>query len=57
VAKYSVYYERKVQIRPYEMLTIGLTEEFNSEETEKDLAFLCVKDQVNLWIEKERARL
>ena len=57
MAKYTITYERKVQIRPYEMLTIGLTEEFDAEEAFWGDAFNVVKDKVNRWIKEERARL
>jgi len=57
VTKYTISYERKVQIRPYEMLGIGLTEEFDEPLITKDAAFYLVKKQVNQWIQEERARL
>ena len=57
MTKYTITYERKVQVRPYEMLTIGLTEEFDAEEALWGDAFNLVKAKVNQWIEAERARL
>ena len=57
MAKYTITYERKVQIRPYEMLTIGLAEEFDSERNRKPEAFDFVKTRVDMWIAAERARL
>lgn len=57
MAKYTINYERKVQIRPYEMLTIGLVAEFEGELTGKDEALGYVSETVNQWIEEERKRL
>ena len=57
MTKYTITYERKVQIRPYEMLTIGLAEEFDSERNRKPEAFDFVKTRVDMWIAAERARL
>ena len=57
MTKYSITYQRKVQVRPYEMLTIGLTEEFDSEETHWDDAFNLLRTQVSDWIDEERDRL
>jgi len=57
MAKYTINYERKVQVRPYEMLTIGLTEEFESGRHPKDEALGYVSETVNRWIKEEVARL
>ena len=54
MAKFTIHYERKVQVRQYEMLTIGLTQEFETKEAFKNEAFTIVKNQVNAWIDKER---
>jgi len=57
MTKYSIHYERKVQVRPYEMLTIGLTEEFDTEETLRSVAFGMTQTQVDIWIREEQRRL
>ena len=57
MAKYTINYERKIQVRPYEMLTIGLVAEFEGELTGKEEALGYVSETVNRWIEEERARL
>jgi len=57
MAKYTINYERKVQVRPYEMLTIGLVAEFESQLTGKDEALDMVSETVNQWIKEEVARL
>lgn len=57
MGKYTITYERKVQIRPYEMLAIGLTEEFEEELVGKAEAFDRVRIQVYKWIAEERAQL
>lgn len=54
MAKFTIHMERKVQVRQYEMLTIGLTQEFETKEAFKSEAFTIVKNQVNEWIDRER---
>jgi len=54
MAKFTIHMERKVQVRQYEMLTIGLTQEFETAEAFKSEAFTIVKNQVNEWIDRER---
>lgn len=54
MAKFTIHMERKVQVRQYEMLTIGLTQEFETKEAFKNEAFTIVKNQVNAWIDRER---
>lgn len=55
--KYTIHYQRKVQVRPYEMLEIGLTEEFNAEFRGHDKMLKRIRDQVDKWIETEKERL
>jgi len=57
MTKYSIHYERKVQIRPYEMLTIGLTQEFDEYETEWREASLAVRNKVEEMVLSEQRRL
>lgn len=55
MAKFTIHYERKVQTQQqYHMLTIGLTQEFDTKEAFKNEAFTMVKNQVNEWIDRER---
>ena len=54
MTKFTIHFERKVQVRKYEVLTIGLTQEFETTESFKNEAFAMVKNQVNDWIDKER---
>jgi len=55
--KYTVVYTRKIRVKPYESMEIGLTAEFDSAITNVDEAFDFVKDKVNLWIADERRRI
>jgi len=55
--KYTVHYSRKVRVVAYDMLEIGLSQEFDSAETHIPQAFDRVKSYVDEWIEKERDRL
>jgi len=57
VTKYTIHYERKVQVRPYEPLTIGIEHEFETSLTGHDEALTYVKDTVNRWIDQEKRRL
>jgi len=57
MAKYTIHYQRKVQVRQYEMLDIGLTQEFETPGTPKNTAFVQVANQVDSWIKNERDRL
>ena len=54
MTKFTIHFERKVQVRQYEMLTIGLTQEFETKEAFKSEAFAMVCRQVNDWIDRER---
>lgn len=54
--KYTVFYERKVPVRDYNMLTVGLSMEFD-ETTDPNDAFNLVKADVEAWIQKETGRL
>lgn len=57
MTKYTIHYGRKVQVKPYEMLTIELTQEFETSLTGHDEGFTYVKDTVNRWIDEEKRRL
>lgn len=54
---YTITYQRKVQVRPYEMLTVGLVHEFDTDLTGHDEGFTYVKNTVNRWIDEEKRRL
>lgn len=54
---YTITYGRKVQVKPYEMLTIGLEAEFNSDLTGHNEAFSYIRATVDKWIDEERSRL
>ena len=57
MTKYTITYQRKVQVRPYEMLTVGLVHEFDHQLTGHDEGFTYVKETVDRWIETEKSRL
>ena len=57
MTKFTITYERKVQVRPYEMLSIGLEREYDTKDAFESEAFVKVANQVDLWIKTERARL
>ncbi|MBA7630972.1 hypothetical protein ES703_38499 [subsurface metagenome] len=57
MTKYTITYQRKVQVRQYEMLTIGLAQEFETSLTGHDEGFTYVRDTVNRWIDAEMSRL
>lgn len=57
MTKYTITYHRKVQVREYEMLDIGLAQEFDTKVVLATEAFTIVKDTVNRWIAEERAQL
>lgn len=57
VTKFTIRYERKVQVRPYEMLTIGLVRECDTRTSFESEAFVKVANQVDDWIKTERERL
>ena len=57
MTKYTLTYSQKVQVRPYEMLTIGLEHEFETSLTSHDEAFTYVRDTVTKWIDYEKSRL
>lgn len=54
--KYTVFYERKLRVAAYDMLTIGLSMEFD-ETTSLGDAYQNVKGMVEKWIEEEQDRL
>ena len=55
--KFSVTYGRKIQIKPYEMLEISFTAEFDSSTTSYNQAKEIVKAYVDSWIKIEGSRL
>ena len=57
MTKFAISYERKVQVRQYEMLTIGLLQEFDTKDSFESEAFVKVANQVCEWIASERERL
>lgn len=57
MTKFTITYGRKVQIRPYEMLDISLLKEFDTKDSFESEAFVRVANQVDQWINTERARL
>jgi len=57
MAKFTVTYHRKVQVRQYEMLDIGLTQEFDTDMTPKSEAYIMVSHQVDMWIREAMKRL
>lgn len=57
MTKYTITYQRKVQVKPYEMLTIGLTEEFEGSSDLKIIDYTAVRNHVDNWIEQEKRRL
>ena len=57
MTKFTITYHRKVQDRQYEMLDIGLSQEFDTETSFQSEAFVKVANQVDEWIATERERL
>ena len=57
MTKFTIVYQRKVQVRPYEMLEIGLIREFDTKDAFESEAFVKVANKVDDWIKTERARL
>lgn len=57
MAKFSVEYSRTVRVKAYEIVKIGLVEEFDDEFTSYDEAFCNVQAHVQIWIEQELERL
>ena len=54
--KYTVIYTRKVRVKAYESMEIGLHMEFD-ETTLSEEAFFIVRDQVDEWIKREQDRI
>ena len=50
--RFTVRYQRKLQTRPYENMTIGLEMEFQRHDTDEDLAFKRVRETVEKWIDE-----
>ena len=57
MAKFTIIYARKVQVRPYERLDISLAKEFDTKDAFESEAFVKVANQVDAWVKTERARL
>lgn len=57
MTKFVITYQRKVQVKSYEMLEIGLNHEFETSITGTDEALTYVRDTVTRWIEVEKNRL
>lgn len=57
MTKFTITYQRKVQVRQYEMLTIGLEREYDTKNSFESEAFVKVANQVDAWITTERERL
>jgi len=57
MTKFTITYQRKVQVRQYEMLEIGLIRECDTKTSYESEAFVKVANQVDDWIKTERARL
>jgi hypothetical protein len=55
--KFTIQYSRKLRVCAYDMLEIGLVQEFDSAEINMQQAFDRIKGWVDEWIEKERDRL
>lgn len=54
--KYTVVYSRKVRVKAYESMEIGLFQEFD-ERTDPESAFESVKTRVEAWIDRESDRI
>ena len=57
MTSYTITYGRKVQVKPYEMLTIELTAEFDTSDRGPESAFDEVKGWVNIWLRDEKREL
>jgi len=55
--RYEVYVERKVSTYPYENVTIGLSQQFDDEETPRDVGFNEVRDKLDEWVTEEARRV
>ncbi len=52
--KFTIYVERKVQVRPYESATVGLSKEFYQDEISEGYAFQELKSLVDVMVEEMR---
>jgi len=50
MAKFSIEYKRTVRVQKYETLTIGMINEFDTDDITMDAAGELVKNYVNAWI-------
>ena len=57
MTSYTIKYGRKVQVKPYEMLTIELTQDFDSDRSNHEVAFNFVRNTVDRWIELRKVEL
>ena len=55
--KFSVTYSRKIQVKRYEMLEVGIVAEFDDNEITYNQAKEKLKTHVDEWIRIEKARL
>ena len=51
MAKYTVSYSRTVQVKPYENLKIGLSEEYDTDEVPREWAFNKTREKVEEQIQ------
>ena len=54
--KYTVHYSRKTRLAEFDMLEIGLSQEFDDSMTPYEMGFVMVRDKVEAWIRDEVAR-
>ena len=57
MVKFSIEYKRTVRLAPYETLTIGMRQEFDTADFHAQEAMNTVKNHVEFMLGKERARL
>lgn len=57
MSKFTIEYRRTVRVRPYETLTIGVSEEFSTDEMPYIYAFNQVREMVRGWIKKDLERI
>jgi len=55
--KYTVHYMRKIRLAEYDMLEVGVSQEFDDSVTPHEMGFVVVRDRVESWIKEEVARI
>ena len=55
--KYTVHYMRKVRLAEFDMLEVGVSQEFDDSVTPHEMGFVVVRDRVESWIKEEVARI